>query len=83
METYVCRRIVPSRYLSVFCGERRLGIRLRRAQSLMGREKCYFSFLPSHEAPCLDATLTTERVDVSNRIQATTARSQSVSSLAL
>ena len=75
---------LPSRYLSVFCGERRLGIRpLRRAQSVMGREECYFSFLPSHEAPCLDATLTTERFDVSNRIQATTARSQSVSSLAL
>ena len=79
METYVRRRLVPSRYLSVFCGERRLGIRLRRAQSLMGREECYFPFLPSHEAPRLDATLTTERFDVSNRIQATTARSKRLS----
>ena len=38
-------RLVPSRYLSVLGGERRLGIRLRRAQGLMG----YFSFFPSHE----------------------------------
>ena len=32
-------RLVPSRYLSVFWGERRLGIRLRRARGLMGREE--------------------------------------------
>ena len=38
-------RLVPSRYLSVLGGERRLGIRLRRVQGLMG----YFSFFPSHE----------------------------------
>ena len=31
-------RLVPSRYLSVFWDERRLGIRLRRARGLMGRE---------------------------------------------
>ena len=31
-------RLVPSRYLSVFGGERRLGIKLRRARGLMGRE---------------------------------------------
>ena len=29
--------LVPSRYLSVFWGERRLGIRLRIARGLMGR----------------------------------------------
>ena len=33
------RRLVPSRYLSVFWDERRLGIRLRRARGLMGRKK--------------------------------------------
>ena len=38
-------RLVPSRYLSVLGGERRLGIRLRRVQGFMG----YFSFFPSHE----------------------------------
>ena len=36
---YVCTRevcrLVPSRYLSVFWDERRLGIRLRRARGLM------------------------------------------------
>ena len=32
-------RLVPSRCLSVFGGERRLGIRLRRARGLMGREE--------------------------------------------
>ena len=32
-------RLVTSRYLSVFWGERRLGIRLRRARGLMGREE--------------------------------------------
>ena len=32
-------RIVPSRYLSIFWDERRLGIRLWRARGLMGREE--------------------------------------------
>ena len=32
-------RLVPSRYLSVFWGERRLGIRLRCARGLMGRDE--------------------------------------------
>ena len=32
-------RLVPSRYVSVFGGERRVGIRLRRARGLMGREE--------------------------------------------
>ena len=32
-------RLVPSRYLSVFWDERRLGIRLRHAQGLMRREE--------------------------------------------
>ena len=32
-------RLVPSRYLSVFWGERRLGIRLRRVWGLMGMEE--------------------------------------------
>ena len=32
-------RLVPCRYLSVFWDERRLGIRLRRARRLMGREE--------------------------------------------
>ena len=32
-------RLVPSRYLSVFWGERRLGIRLRRSWGLMGRDE--------------------------------------------
>ena len=32
-------RLVPSRYLSVFWGERRLGIRLRRTRGLVGREE--------------------------------------------
>ena len=46
-------RLVPSRYLSVFWDERRLGIRLRCAQGLMGREEGrIFSFFPSHETPC-------------------------------
>ena len=31
-------RLVPSRYLSVFWDERRLGIRLRRERGLMGRD---------------------------------------------
>ena len=35
----VSGRLVPSRYLSVFWDERRLGIRLRRARGLMGREE--------------------------------------------
>ena len=37
-------RLVPSRYLSVFWGERRLGIRLRRARGL--NESGYFLPLP-------------------------------------
>ena len=32
-------RLVPSRYLIVFWDERRLGIRLRRARGVMGREE--------------------------------------------
>ena len=32
-------RLVPSRYLSVFWDERRLGIRLRHALGVMGREE--------------------------------------------
>ena len=32
-------RLVPSRYLSVFWGKRRLGIRLRCARGLMGRDE--------------------------------------------
>ena len=32
-------RLIPSRYLSVFWDERRLGIRLRCARGLMGREE--------------------------------------------
>ena len=32
-------RLVPSRYLSVFWDDRRLGIRLRRARGLMEREE--------------------------------------------
>ena len=41
-------RLAPSRYLSVFLGERRLGIRLRRARGLMGRKggKMFSSSLP-------------------------------------
>ena len=31
-------RLVPSRYLSVFWGERKLEIKLRRVRGLMGRE---------------------------------------------
>ena len=38
-------RLVPNRYLGVLGVERRLGIRLRRVQGLMG----YFFFFPSHE----------------------------------
>ena len=37
--------VVPSRYLSVFWDERRLGIRLRRARGLMGREEGKILFL--------------------------------------
>ena len=36
---YSFYRLVPSRYLSVFGGDRRLGIRLRRTRGLMGREE--------------------------------------------
>ena len=32
-------RLVPSCYFSIFWGERRLGIRLRRVRGLMGREE--------------------------------------------
>ena len=38
-------RLVPSRYLSVFWDERRLGIRLRRARGVMGREEGKAIFL--------------------------------------
>ena len=38
-------RVVPSRYLSIFWDERRLGIRLRRAGGLMGREEEKILFL--------------------------------------
>ena len=38
-ETCCTHRLVPSRYLSLFWDERRLGIRLRRARGLMGREE--------------------------------------------
>ena len=41
-------RLVPSRYVSVFWGERRLGITLRRAR---GKRGVYFHFVPSHETP--------------------------------
>ena len=37
--SYQIPRLVPSRYLSVFWDERRLGIRLRRARGVMGREE--------------------------------------------
>ena len=65
LESEAWHRLVPSRYLSVFWGERRLEIRLRRARGLMGREegqirragglmgreeRIFFSFFPSHEA---------------------------------
>ena len=46
-------RFVPSRYLSVFWGERRLGIRLRRAQDLMEREET-----PRAPQPNLQSSLT-------------------------
>ena len=46
-------RFVPSRYLSVFWGERRLGIRLRRAHDLMGREET-----PRAPQPNLQSSLT-------------------------
>ena len=36
---YYKLRLVPSRYLTVFWGERRLGIRLRRERGLMGRDE--------------------------------------------
>ena len=38
-------RLVPSRYLSVFWDERRLGIRFRRARGLMGKEEGKILFL--------------------------------------
>ena len=46
-------RLVPSRYLNVFGGERGLGIKLRRVRGLMGREggkiaQSLFSSFPSH-----------------------------------
>ena len=51
-------RLVPSRYLSVFRGERRLGIRLRCTRGLMGREKgkiAIFPFsLPMRPRACLN-----------------------------
>ena len=40
-----------SGYLSVFWDERRLGIGLRRAQDLMGREEGKIALYPSHETP--------------------------------
>ena len=36
---YCKLRFVPSRYLTVFGGERRLGIRLRRERGLIGRDE--------------------------------------------
>ena len=48
---YRARRLVSSRYLSVFWDERRLEITFRRARGLIGREDRYFSFFPSHETP--------------------------------
>ena len=48
---YRARRLVSSRYLSVFWDERRLEIPFRRARGLIGREDRYFSFFPSHETP--------------------------------
>ena len=48
-------RLVPSRYLSVFWDEIRLGIRLRRAQGVIGREEgniaSLFFLLPSFLLP--------------------------------
>ena len=44
-------RLVPSRYLSGFWDERRLGIRLRRTQGLMGREEGKIALYPFHETP--------------------------------
>ena len=38
-------RLVPSRYLCVVGGERRLGVRLAIGQ------RCHFPFVPSHETP--------------------------------
>ena len=46
------RRLVPSRYLSVFLDERRLGIRLRRARGLMGREEGKILFLTETFSIC-------------------------------
>ena len=47
--------LVPSRYLSVFCGERRLGSRLKRARGLMGREEgnpaCALTYSPIFSHP--------------------------------
>ena len=44
-------RLVPSRYLSVFWGERRLGMRLRRARGLMGREEGEIATIQSSLTP--------------------------------
>ena len=51
-------RLVPSRYLSVFWDERWLGIRLRRARGLMGREegKKFPSSLPMRPRARLNLT---------------------------
>ena len=38
-DSYSYTRLVPSRYLIVFWDERRLGIKLRRARGVMGREE--------------------------------------------
>ena len=43
---YSAPRLVPSRYLCVLGGERRLGVRLRRARGLMGRDAIFPSSLP-------------------------------------
>ena len=39
VKSFIWHRLVPSRYLSVSWGERRLGIRLRCARGLIGREE--------------------------------------------
>ena len=44
-------RLLPSRYLSVFWGERRLGMRLRRARGLMGREEGEIATIQSSLTP--------------------------------
>ena len=57
-------KFVPSRYLSVFGGERRLGIRLRRAQDLMEREET-----PRAPQPNLQSSLTPKNTLIATRCE--------------